>query len=550
MKEADLPRLQELAFKYCEQSLTQAELVQLQHILESDEQALAEYVRCAKLHERLGRLLRGLGDEVDFSGLNPEQLAILRKDQGSARQGSQKGWKGLGLALLAIAASVLAVAYFQPTVTPEPKDFAARIVEKVDCDWETERWGTSLSDELQPGRVLNLNRGLMVLEFGDGALVTLEGPVQFEVESAERGFLYSGKMTAKVPKRARGFTVGTPSCESVDLGTEFGLFVQTDGTAETHVFDGEVVLKRSSDQDDSVVEDLHLTTNMASRVSGESLELSRFEAKSKLFTHYHHSSESNLSYDSSIADAIPQSSNLALWFDASRAVQLDSKNRVSSWGDLEYGDNVESQTAWQVAGFKRPYFQEDSIGGLPAIRFQGKTHLVTSPVATGDDLSVFIVFKCLPQEIEEGKAAMLINFNGPPNVVISRRYNNELLGRMYSGRREDGVYRHGNWLAKEVLQDEVPTVVAFTYSYSENRSALFSEAELRVAGEASASAAITSPKYIGKHRTPNKGFFHGDIAEILVFNTAFSDSDSQDLSLALMDKYGIDRPVEALLERD
>lgn len=545
MDDKQQKRLYELAFAYCEESLTKEEIGELQQILESDKEALAEYFQCVKLHGRLGRLLRGLGDEIDFSGVNVEQLVAVRDDEGPSNNTARRGWKGFGFTLLALAASLLVIVIYQSRDSREPVNYAARVVEKVDCDWETERWGTSLSDELQAGRVLNLNRGLMVLEFAEGALVTLEGPVQFEIESAERGFLYSGRLTAKVPPRARGFTVGTPSCESIDLGTEFGLLVRADGTAETHVFDGEVILKRSSEENEDETEELHLTTNMASRVSGESLELNEFEAKSKLFTLFDYSAQSNAGYDSAVAAAIPESSKLSLWFDASRAVQLDAKDRVSSWGDIQFGDNTEPQNAWQVAAFKRPYFVEGSIGRMPAVRFQGKTHLVTAPVATGDDLSVFIVFKCLPQELEVGKAAMLMNFNGPPNAVVSRKAGNELVGRMYSGRQGEGDFRHGTWLADQVLEDNEPTVVAFTYGYTENRSALFSDAALRQTGEAQASAAITSPKFIGKHRTDNKGFFHGDIAEILVFNTAFTDVDAKKLSLVLMEKYGIDTSTQS-----
>ncbi len=53
--------------------------------------------------------------------------------------------------------------------------------------------------------------------------------------------LLKGTLTARVPDRARGFTVLTPHNKVVDLGTEFGLSVDDQGAATVRVFTGEVV---------------------------------------------------------------------------------------------------------------------------------------------------------------------------------------------------------------------------------------------------------------------------------------------------------------------
>jgi hypothetical protein len=44
-----------------------------------------------------------------------------------------------------------------------------------------------------------------------------------------------------VPPAAKGFTVVTPNGRAVDLGTRFGVDVPETGTAELHVFQGEVI---------------------------------------------------------------------------------------------------------------------------------------------------------------------------------------------------------------------------------------------------------------------------------------------------------------------
>ena len=84
-------------------------------------------------------------------------------------------------------------------------------------------------------------RGLAEIEFDCGARVILQGPAGLRLLSGRSARLLKGKLTARVPARARGFTVLTPHNKVVDLGTEFGLSVDDDGAATVRVFTGEVV---------------------------------------------------------------------------------------------------------------------------------------------------------------------------------------------------------------------------------------------------------------------------------------------------------------------
>ena len=54
-----------------------------------------------------------------------------------------------------------------------------------------------------------------------------------------------GRLAADVPPSAKGFTVITPTGDAVDLGTRFGVDVPSSGSAEVHVFQGEVITKAS-----------------------------------------------------------------------------------------------------------------------------------------------------------------------------------------------------------------------------------------------------------------------------------------------------------------
>jgi hypothetical protein len=70
-------------------------------------------------------------------------------------------------------------------------------------------------------------------------MLSLQGPADLDLTSVERIFCQQGKLRARVPPGAEGFTVLAPGAAVVDLGTEFGLNVAADGKAELMVFEGE-----------------------------------------------------------------------------------------------------------------------------------------------------------------------------------------------------------------------------------------------------------------------------------------------------------------------
>lgn len=92
---------------------------------------------------------------------------------------------------------------------------------------------------------LNLEVGLARLDFRNGATVTLQGPAEFEILSADKTILSSGILTASIPESAVGFEVLTPAMDVVDLGTAFGVSVGAGGETDVCVFEGEVEVSLS-----------------------------------------------------------------------------------------------------------------------------------------------------------------------------------------------------------------------------------------------------------------------------------------------------------------
>ncbi|MFK5924002.1 MAG: FecR domain-containing protein [Verrucomicrobiota bacterium] len=97
-------------------------------------------------------------------------------------------------------------------------------------------------DRIPAGEV-KIAAGTVQIEFYSGATVILEGPAHLDIRSANEAFCHYGKVHGNVPPQAVGFTVKTPDYDLVDLGTEFGISVDENGSSEVHVFDGEVELR-------------------------------------------------------------------------------------------------------------------------------------------------------------------------------------------------------------------------------------------------------------------------------------------------------------------
>ena len=119
---------------------------------------------------------------------------------------------------------------------------------------------------------INLDSGLLKLEMNDGTDLVLQGPCSFSLESDSQVQLYKGKLTAKVPQKAIGFTVRTPSASIVDYGTEFAVSVDKYAMTEAHVSKGVVELRLGSDKY-NFNQSLRLTKNQAGKISGTNLKL-------------------------------------------------------------------------------------------------------------------------------------------------------------------------------------------------------------------------------------------------------------------------------------
>jgi len=145
-------------------------------------------------------------------------------------------------AILSTAAFMLILTYLNYWAPPATQSVAT-LVDSVDVRWALPSEAFNVGSRLKNRfHVLRLAEGVVKVAFDYGAEVIIEGPAEFEPESAEKMILHSGRVFARVPGYARGFTIQTPYSTVVDLGTEFGVYVAADRTAEVHMFQGKAML--------------------------------------------------------------------------------------------------------------------------------------------------------------------------------------------------------------------------------------------------------------------------------------------------------------------
>ena len=227
-----------------EGDVSESEMGRLKELLRADPDARRYYLDAAAMHSML-EWEHGEAELLGFSAPGS-----------TAKNGS--GTKRVLLVLGAAAMLVLGALLSRLLAPPaSPQDLAsdrkpdlaegsprlhARLTAVEGPEWEAGRPGMGhlALGEWVPDGNLRLKSGRVTLTFDSGAVLSAEGPVEFDVEGPNRGFLHHGKVAAFVPPQATGFVLNTPSSSIIDLGTRFGAIVHHDGSTEVHVVEGDV----------------------------------------------------------------------------------------------------------------------------------------------------------------------------------------------------------------------------------------------------------------------------------------------------------------------
>jgi hypothetical protein len=133
------------------------------------------------------------------------------------------------------------VASSAPAEPPAAGAELATVVRVEHLLWDGDGPAPGEGSVVSSGR-LRLRGGRLTLAFFSGVVLTVEGPADLELRAADRVFCHHGKLRARVPRGAEGFTVLTAGYEVVDLGTEFALNLEPGGRARVMLFEGEAAV--------------------------------------------------------------------------------------------------------------------------------------------------------------------------------------------------------------------------------------------------------------------------------------------------------------------
>lgn len=317
-------RVLTLAAAVCDETASQGELMELDTALRADEGARKRYLKFCRLHVSLEiemhaylafQTMQGRND-LDSAVLAPWEsdvlaaatlpaIPLVRSARAfvpaslhSTLDYFTSGWPMAYLAAMVMMVAglwVLSHTYISPSIQvaiqlpmdakqhgmpftrPEPR-IVGRITSMVDCKWNNTDTTPTYKASVLLGQKYTLVSGLMEITYDTGATVILQGPVTYQVEASNGGFISFGKLTGKVTaETARGLTIRTPTAIVTDLGTEFGVEVSKEGKTTSHVFRGSVELRTATTDKHakSIVRVLHANESACVENGGNSEDSNR-----------------------------------------------------------------------------------------------------------------------------------------------------------------------------------------------------------------------------------------------------------------------------------
>jgi anti-sigma factor RsiW len=589
-----------LLSRYVDGALDAKELGELERMLLSDNQFVEHVARWCLTHRQIADLLTesalhhlmdqfvqtspGLArhklSRMAAVGVRKKNDDSLERKRGAESRGRVGSWMprgGIrrGLALAA-AASFAGVAIWFAIDRPAPQSedkplstiarngelrndadqkpqIVATLTQVSDAVWRPGAPVLHTGQQLYKGGQVALKSGMAKVTYDCGAEVVLEGPCDFWLHDAMIGYLASGKITTNVPRRAFSFAILSPEVDFVDLGTSFGVTVGSTGHTELHVFEGEVLCSQTKLQEDEPNDVIHVTASNALAFGSAGAEPNDIKMDEHQFSKMISLRRAPHSQPKGLA-----SSRLALWLAADIAVTTDSQHRVVSWQDILYGDNHSAEDAMQENEEARPTLVDDAVNGHPGIRFNGTSnYLLTTPLETTDDQTVMFVCQFSQSAYDKDRewGGQIINYDGPPSRYLSntlepgvlqigepllaKEFKPTLLtGQVFAGFIGKATVEAGRVDAEQVGAG-VPVVVAYRYDYEHGKAQLMINGHKYGEARAFAPQGITSRKIIGRHAWMQL-FYHGDLAEMLIYNKALSDQDLADTTSYLANKYSID----------
>jgi hypothetical protein len=198
---------------------------------------------------------------IEKTERKPETVAQTAKAEKIVRKVNKVSLM-VAIASLAALFFLIVFAHYLPVITREE---VATLADSMNAEWtEADISGNKNIRLAVREGPLTLKKGVAKLRFDSNVRVVIEAPSKFELITGDQIQLYCGRVYAVVPPEAVGFAVKTFNSKIVDLGTEFGVQADGNGTTELHVIKGKATLVSGNQNKASMV----LTEGIAKKISG------------------------------------------------------------------------------------------------------------------------------------------------------------------------------------------------------------------------------------------------------------------------------------------
>jgi len=260
-----LQKMQYLLSKSLDNNITPQEAEFLDQLIISNPQARREYVEFIQVHVNLHRVHdEQMAGQYNQDGcmLDMELWEMLLKHEMTAEsvevereipddsepevvapvQVRKTSKLQLLVGLTSVAAMILLIVcvHFSPRVIREE---VAEIVDSINAVWAQDSVAAAEDVRLlNNSEPLHLLSGFAKIRFDYGAEVVVEGPAKINLNNPGQMLLSYGRISVDVPRQATGFIVETPYSSIIDIGTEFGVKVDMDGSTDIHMFKGKASL--------------------------------------------------------------------------------------------------------------------------------------------------------------------------------------------------------------------------------------------------------------------------------------------------------------------
>ncbi|KRF44162.1 discoidin domain-containing protein [Paenibacillus sp. Soil787] len=291
--------------------------------------------------------------------------------------------------------------------------------------------------------------------------------------------------------------------------TSYNIYTSTDGTNFTKIVNG------GTWADDANPKAMSFTPVNASYVKLEAIA-----------AHGGFASAAEINIDTlgnPITFTPPATSNLKLWLKADTGVVADVNGKVSSWSDQS---GVANHSVQATSGYQ-PTLVSNVVNGNPVIRFDGVNDNLLSSGVTGSMNTSTVIFVLKPQAVTNYNQSI-----GAAGGWGQFQFHTTSTGQVYVGTSASSRITPTDGPGANTLVAN--TWSKFAYVLNNGSAKLFKN------GVQLASKTISNPASWTGFTLGNNGSntINGDIAEVIVYNSALSDTDRQSIETYLQTKYG------------